>query len=123
MSFEDLIEKVKQAESALEASERRTASRWKQLRLVWKENWTPGRIVIVGLASGFMTGYAKPLQLAGSGGLLNLVTAVSGLFASSNAQVAADQASEAAGTADTAGSHVAAPTSSVDAAPFDASAR
>ena len=109
MSFENLIEKVKQAEGALETSERRTASRWKQLKLVWKENWTPGRIVIAGLASGFLVGHAKPLKLAGSGGLLNLVTALSGLMASGTAQAAADQADAAANAADSAAAQAAAP--------------
>ena len=109
MSFEDLIEKVKQAETALETSERRTASRWKQIKVVWKENWTPGRIVIAGLASGFLVGHAKPLKLAGSGGVLNLVTALSGLMASGSAQAAADRAGEAASTADNAIAQAAAP--------------
>ena len=118
MSFENLIQKVKQAETALEASERRTASRWKQLKLVWKENWTPGRIVIAGLASGFLVGHATPLKLAGSGGVLNLVTALSGLMASGSAQAAADQAGEAANAADSAAAQ--ASTSPVDV-PFDLS--
>ena len=101
MSFDALILKVKQAEDALEASERRTAVRWKELKIVWKENWTPGRIVIVGLVSGFLVGRAKPLKLAGGSGLLNMVTALSGLFASSSAQAAADGAENAANAAAT----------------------
>ena len=101
MSFDALIQKVKQAEVALEASERRTAVRWKELKIVWKENWTPGRIVIVGLVSGFLVGRAKPLKLAGGSGLLNMVTALSGLFASSSAQAAADGAENAANAAAT----------------------
>ena len=112
MSFEELIEKVKQAEVALETSERRTASRWKQIKVVWKENWTPGRIVIAGLASGFRVGRAKPLKLAGSGGVINLVTALSGLMASSSAQAAANNAEGAAQAADSAATQ--AVTSSAD---------
>ncbi|MGV8943520.1 hypothetical protein [Thermomonas sp.] len=107
MSFEDLIGKVKQAETALETSERRTAARWKQIKVVWKENWTPGRIVIAGLASGYLVGHAKPLKLAGSGGVLNLVTALSGLMASGSAQAAADQAGNAASAADSAATQAA----------------
>lgn len=99
MSFDALIQKVKQAEIALETSERRTAARWKELKLVWKEGWTPARIVIAGLASGFLVGRAKPLRLAGSGGVLNLVTALSGLMASGSAQAAADEAGHAADAA------------------------
>ena len=117
MSFEELIDKVKQAETALETSERRTASRWKQVKLVWKENWTPGRIVIAGLASGFMVGRAKPLKLAGSGGVLNLVTALAGLMASGSAQAAASEAGQAADAADSAATAVTA--SPVLDQPFD----
>ena len=113
MSFDALIQKVKQAEDALEASERRTSSRWKELKIVWKENWTPGRIVIVGLVSGFMVGRAKPLKLVGGSGLLNMVSTLSGLFASSSAQVAADGAENAADAADAAAATTA--TSAADA--------
>ena len=127
MSFENLIQKVKQAEAALETSERRTASRWKELKIVWKEGWTPARIVIAGLASGFLVGRAKPLKLAGGGGVLNLVTALSGLLASGNAQAAADEAGQAADAADSAASQMATPvptqplpTQSADV-PFDVS--
>lgn len=99
MSFEALIQKVKQAEVALETSERRTAARWKELKIVWKEGWTPGRIVIAGLVSGFLVGRGKPLRLASGGGVLNLVTALSGLMASGSAQAAADEAGHAADAA------------------------
>ena len=128
MSFDALIQKVKQAEVALETSERRTASRWKELKIVWKEGWTPARIVIAGLASGFMVGRVKPLKLAGSGGLLNLVTALSGLLASGSAKAAADEAGQAADAADSAATQAANPvtppsnpTQSSDV-PFDISA-
>ena len=106
MSFDALIQKVKQAEGALETSERRTAARWKEVKIIWKEGWTPGRIVIAGLASGFVVGRVKPLKLAGSGGLLNLVPALSGLLASGPAQAAADEAGQAADAADSAASKV-----------------
>ena len=99
MSFDALIQKVKQAEDALETSERRTVARWKQLKMVWKEGWTPGRIVIAGLVSGFLVGRAKPLRMASGGGVLNLVTALSGLFASGSAAAAAEEAGQAANAA------------------------
>ena len=122
MSFDALIQKVKQAEVALEASERRTSARWKELKIVWKEGWTPGRIVIAGLVSGFLVGRAKPLRMAGGGGVLNLVTALSGLLASGSAQAAAGEASDAADAADTAAAQVSAPVPAVDAAAFDVAA-
>ena len=99
MSFHALIAKVEQAEQALEARERTASAQWRQVKTTWRESWTPGRIVIAGLASGFLVGRAQPLKLAGSGGLLNLVTALSGMLASGSAQVAAENAEQAADAA------------------------
>ena len=101
MSFHALIAKVEQAEQALEARERTASAQWRQVKTTWRESWTPGRIVIAGLASGFLVGRAQPLKMAGSGGLLNLVTALSGLLASGSAQVAAENAEQAADAAET----------------------
>ena len=100
MRFEQLIAKVKQAETALEAHERSVAADLRQLKRSWLDAWTPGRIVIAGLVSGFMIGRAEPLRAVGkSGGLMQLVSMVSGLFAGGSAQVAANQAEQAAGSA------------------------
>jgi len=102
MGFDALITKVQQAEAALESRERRTGEQWARLKTTWRTAWTPGRIVIAGLAAGFLIGRARPLRLAGSGGVLNLVGALSGLLASGSAQVAAEEAGEAADAAATA---------------------
>lgn len=102
MSFDALIEKVQQAEQALEASERRTSDHWQRLKLEWKHAWTPGRIVIAGFVSGFAVGRARPLRVATGGGVLQMVTALSGLLASGSAQVAAEEAGQAADAAETA---------------------
>lgn len=102
MSFDALIAKVDQAERALEALERSAAGEWRQLRTTWRAAWTPGRIVIAGLAAGFLVGRARPMRLAGGGGVLNLVTALSGLLASGSAQVAAEGADKAANAAESA---------------------
>lgn len=101
MSFDALIEKVHQAEQALEASERRAADDWRRFKLTWRENWTPGRIVIAGLVSGFAVGRARPLRVASGGGVLQMISALSGILASGSAQVAAEQAGEAADAAET----------------------
>ena len=126
MSFHALIAKVEQAEQALEDRERSASAQWQQVKATWRESWTPGRIVIAGLASGFLIGRAQPLQLAGSGGLLNLVTALSGLLASGSAQVAAESAEQAAdaaeGSAVESGAGVAAVTSA-DIAAIEQAAR
>src|SRR5690348_7708927 len=99
MGFDALIEKVRQAETALEAQERRVGADWRQLRGSWRSLWTPGRIVLAGLATGFMVGRAEPFKRAAGGGVLQLLTALSGMFAGGSAQVAANQAGQAADAA------------------------
>jgi hypothetical protein len=99
MGFDALIEKVRQAETALEAQERRVGADWRQLRGSWRALWTPGRIVLAGLATGFMVGRAEPFKRAAGGGVLQLLTALSGMFASGSAQAAASEAGEAADAA------------------------
>jgi len=99
MSFEDLLAKVDQAEHALEANERQLAADWRQLKGSWREAWTPGRIVLAGLVTGFLGGRAEPLKRAGGGGLLQMITALSGLIAGGSAQAAAGEAEHAAHTA------------------------
>lgn len=101
MSFDKLIAKVHQAENALEAQERHVAADFRQLKSSWRAAWTPGRIVIAGLVSGFLVGRAEPLRSAASGGsLVRIVSLVSGLFATTTAQAAASKADEAADSAD-----------------------
>lgn len=100
MSFEALVDKVHQAETALEAKERQAAADWRQLKASWIASWTPGRIVSAGLAAGFAVGKLEPAKKAASGsGALQLLSALAGLFAGGSAQVAAGQAEDAADTA------------------------
>lgn len=101
MGFDALIEKVRQAEVALEAKERQTAADLRQMRASWRAMWTPGRIVIAGLVSGFLVARAEPFKKAAGGGTLQLISALSSLFAGGSAQAAAEQASDAARVAET----------------------
>lgn len=117
--FEQLIRKVEQAEDVLEASERGVAADLDRLRTSWREAWTPGRIVIAGLVAGFVVGRAAPLRtLSQGGGLMQVLTMVSGLFASGSAKVAAEGAQHAATSAEAAagtpGPATAAPLTSED---------
>lgn len=99
MGFKQLLTKVEQAEAALEARERRVAARWRELKSTWKETWTPGRVVVTGLVSGFVVGRAQPFRAAArSGQIMQLVTMLSGLFAGGSAQVAKVEAEQAADT-------------------------
>ncbi|QNP39719.1 hypothetical protein [Lysobacter solisilvae (ex Woo and Kim 2020)] len=99
MGFKQLLAKVQQAEAALEARERRVSHEWDHLKTTWRAAWTPGRVIIAGLASGFLVGRAQPLRAAArSGQWMQLVTMLSGLFAGGSAQVAAEEAEAAAET-------------------------
>lgn len=99
MSFAQLIEKVRQAEQALEAQERRAAADWRQLKATWRAGWTPARIVVAGFVSGFAIGRAQPLSKATGSGALQLLSTLAGLFAGGSAQVAAGEAEQAADSA------------------------
>jgi hypothetical protein len=99
MSFDKLLHKVKQAEDALEAQERRMSADWRQLKRSWQASWTPGRIIVVGLLSGFAVGRVQPARVASGSGVLRLLASLGTLLASGQAQVAAGEAEEAAQTA------------------------
>lgn len=112
-SFHQLIEKVAQAEAALEAQERRVAADWRQLKASWRTGWTPGRIVIAGLVSGFVIGRVEPIKAGAKGGtIMQMITALSGLLASVQAQAAASEAEHVAERVDEAS-----PVATVDVAP------
>lgn len=100
MGFDALIEKVRQAEVALEAKERQTGADWRQVQSSWRAMWTPGRIVLAGLASGFVVGRAEPFKRAAASGTLQLISALGSLFAGGSAQAAAGEAADAAQAAE-----------------------
>lgn len=100
MSFEALIDKVKQAEAALEAHERQAAGNAHQLLATWRAAWTPGRILLAGIGSGFAIGLLEPgKRFAGGRTALQMLTTVAGLFAGGSAQAAASKAEDAADAA------------------------
>ncbi len=110
VTFEQLIRKVQQAEDVLEARERRVVASYRHLRNSWREGWTPLRIVAAGLVSGFLVGRAEPLAAVGGARWLQMVGAVSSLFASAQASFAAEQAEDAADSAEEATTAEVAPT-------------
>ncbi|QOW24311.1 hypothetical protein [Lysobacter sp. H23M47] len=96
MNFEKLKNKVDQAENTLEANERQVGADMRQLRDSWQALWSPGRIIVVGLASGFLIGRAEPLQtVARSGGLLRMSSTLMNLFSGVTAASAASDAEDA----------------------------
>lgn len=97
MRFEALIDKVKQAEAALEACERQAGADARQLKASWSQLWSPGRLLLAGLGSGFAIGLLEPgKRLANGRGTLQMLSAVAGLFAGGSAQAAAGKAEDAA---------------------------
>ncbi len=100
MSFEKLISKVAQAEDALEARERQVSADVRQFRRTWRAAWTPGRIVMAGLASGFLVGRSGPLRAPKGSSVMQMLSMLSTLLASTSAQAAAHEAGDAADEAE-----------------------
>ncbi len=99
MNFERLQHRVQRAEQLVEGRASQTQAHWRTLSQVWRDSWTPGRIVIAGLVSGFLAGRAEPMRSMNGARWLQMVGSLSSLFATVQAATAADQASEAADTA------------------------
>lgn len=100
MNYKQLQRRVEIAERRVESRGERTRELWAALKLDWREGWTPARIVAAGLVSGFISGRAEPLRALSGPRLLQMIGAVSGLFASVQATVAAETAQGAADTAE-----------------------
>ena len=117
MSFDKLIAKVTQAENAMEANERRVCADVRQLRDSWKAMWTPGRIVLAGLVSGYLAGRAEPIRSAArSGSVVRIVSMLGTVFAGTSARQAATEAEHAADASEQAAETVAPGTTSKSAA-------
>ena len=99
MGFDALLDKVKQAERTLENREREAVGRWQQLARSWRAAWTPGRIVVAGVWSGFLVGRAEPLSKGGGARWLQMLGTVSTMLASLRAAAASEEAGEAADAA------------------------
>jgi len=106
MNFAQLRRRVERGEALVEGRIRQLGESHDRLRRDWRQAWTPLRIVLAGLATGFFAGRAEPekalKKIAGVSGprTLQLVTSVAGLVGSVQAAIAAMTAKEAADTAD-----------------------
>lgn len=103
MKFDQLQSRVARAEALVEGRKAQVMAHAGGLVDAWRTGWTPLRIVVAGLAAGFLTGRAEPVRAIG--GLnptrwLQLASTVSGLFSSLQAAVAANRADDAADKAD-----------------------
>jgi hypothetical protein len=100
VNYKQLQRRVERLERLVEGRGLQTQSHWTELKKHWREGWTPARIIAAGLVSGFVSGRAEPLRALSGPRLLQMIGAVSGLFASVQASFAAEQAEEAADTAE-----------------------
>ncbi|MBK0025448.1 protein sip-5 [Stenotrophomonas sp. S48] len=128
MKFGALQRRVKRCEQVVAVRMAETQDNWGVLSQVWRRGWSPLRIVVVGLAGGFVAGKlevpgkvngARWLQMIGS--VSNLMASGQAAFAAAMAAHAADTADDAAETADAA-ADTAADTAAGQATPPPASA-
>ena len=60
MKFDQLQHRIARAETVLEGRQQQMQTQWTTLQRVWREGWTPLRIVAVGVGAGFLAGRAEP---------------------------------------------------------------
>jgi hypothetical protein len=77
-----------------------TQDHWSTLSQVWRQGWSPLRIVVVGLAGGFIAGKLEVPGKVNGARWLQMVGSVSNLFASAQAAFATAIAAQAAASAD-----------------------
>jgi hypothetical protein len=99
MRFEQLLQHVQRAEQRVELRATHTQLQWITLKQAWRAGWTPGRIVIAGVVSGFLVGRAEPLRTLTGARWMQMFTAVSSFVATAQAAAAAETAEQAADTA------------------------
>lgn len=105
MKFAHLRHRVDRAEALVEHRRAQTLADAEALIGHWKRGWTPWRIVLAGLGLGFVIGQTRPIRAVGATKWLRSVSAISGMFTSLQAAMAAWQADQAADKAhDAAGS-------------------
>ncbi|WP_449465566.1 protein sip-5 [Stenotrophomonas humi] len=103
MNFETLQRRVRRAEAVVQVRGDETTQHWGTLNSVWRSAWTPGRIVIAGLAGGFLAGKLEPGGAFSGARWLQMIGSVSGLVASAQASVASFAAAAASMAAEAAG--------------------
>jgi hypothetical protein len=102
VNFERALRRVEKAEQLVEGRALQTQTHWREFKDTWREAWTPGRIIVAGLVTGFLSGRAEPLRAMTGAKWLQMVGSLSSLFASVTAATAAGEASTAADEASTA---------------------
>ena len=100
MKFGALQRRVKRCEQVVTVRLGETQDHWSTLGQVWRQGWSPLRIVVVGLAGGFIAGKLEVPGKVNGARWLQMVGSVSNLFASAQAAFATAMAAQAAATAD-----------------------
>ncbi|HDS1038280.1 TPA: protein sip-5 [Stenotrophomonas maltophilia] len=100
MKFGALQRRVKRCEQVMAVRMAETQDNWGVLSQVWRQGWSPLRIVVVGLAGGFIAGKLEVPGKVNGARWLQMVGSVSNLFASGQAAFAAAMAAHAADSAD-----------------------
>lgn len=100
MKFGALQRRVKRCEQVVTVRLVETQDHWSTLSQVWRQGWSPLRIVVVGLAGGFIAGKLEMPGKVNGARWLQMVGSVSNLFASAQAAFATAMAAQAAATAD-----------------------
>jgi len=96
MRFELLRQRVERAERRVEQHLERARNERAAFGQAWKAGWTPGRIVVAGLVSGFLVGRGQPLSRVGGARWLQVLGTVSSMLASLRAAAASEDAGQAA---------------------------
>ncbi|HCR34368.1 MAG TPA: protein sip-5 [Stenotrophomonas sp.] len=100
MKFGALQRRVKRCEQVMAVRMAETEDSWTVLSQVWRQGWSPLRIITVGLAGGFLAGKLELPGKVNGARWLQMIGSVSNLFASGQAAFAAAMAAHAADTAD-----------------------
>ncbi|KAF1013552.1 MAG: hypothetical protein GAK31_03702 [Stenotrophomonas maltophilia] len=100
MKFGALQRRVKSCEQVVAVRLGETQDSWTTLSQAWRRGWSPLRIVVVGLASGFVVGKLEVPGKVNGARWLQMVGSVCNLFASAQAAFATAMAAQAAGDAD-----------------------
>lgn len=100
MKFSTLRNRVKRCEQVVAVRLVDTQDNWGVLSQVWRSGWSPLRIIVAGVASGFVVGKLEVPGKVNGARWLQMVGSVSNLFASGQAAFASAMAAHAAQTAD-----------------------
>ncbi|MEN5426827.1 protein sip-5 [Stenotrophomonas pennii] len=100
MKFSVLRNRVKRCEQVVAVRLADTQDNWGVLSQVWRSGWSPLRIIIAGVASGFVVGKLEVPGKINGARWLQMAGSVSNLLASGQAAFASAMAAHAAGAAD-----------------------